>query len=143
VFGVPWWLIGYGVVALVLVFAFVRIGQGISRTLERANKYDETQRKLDAVEAAYTTAVDRFTKAAADDAHTNGVLTAFGSRLDASAAEIVAAVKASKVIREVSHVDEKSGATVSCRERDPAIYRLHFNAAVDGIPADTASSVVP
>ncbi len=142
-FGVPWRLIGYGVAALVLAYGAYRVVHAISNTLERASKYDETQIKLDGLEAAYKTAVDRFTKAAADDAQVDTVLAHFESTLDSRAAAIMDLVRSTKVNREVSHVDQKSGATVVCRERDPSIYRLHFNAAVDGIPADTAAAVVP
>jgi hypothetical protein len=142
VFTIPWRLIAYGVAAAALLYAVVSVGQAIGNTIERARKYDATQKKLDSLENTYRQTVDRFTKAAADDSRVSAVLTGFGSMLDAQAAAFNQFVSSQPLMREAPNVDQKTGGAVVCRERDPRVFRLLYNAAVDGVvPAADAAGL--
>ena len=143
-FGIPWKLIGIGVAALILVYGAVRIGQAIGNTIERANKYDETQKKYDELTTNYRQTVDRFTKAAADDLETGRQLAALNSKFDAQEKSFDDYVRSHPLTKDVKHVDPQTGVTNTCRERDPAVYRVRYNAGVDGVdPGGTAPAVVP
>jgi hypothetical protein len=114
-----------GAIAAAALLVF--LGWRVSLSFSQGDVIDEQRGHIEGLEMA-----------AARDRRTSHELAVFrGQQSDAARAFREELAKKPLTI-EVSHVDPKTGATVTCRERDPARYRELFNRAVDpaaaGVP---------
>lgn len=126
--GIPWRLIGFGIVLAAAGAGLWKINEWRNGSLER----DAAIERADAAEKRSVEIAENFAKGAAVNQDIAKVLTDFRGEEERRGLELAQAIKDSKrpIIREVTYVDPKTGAKNTCYQRDPVRYGELFNEAV-------------
>lgn len=128
---------------LLLLAGFVGGAVHLWRKAERVDVAEANEKAADKrAAAADLRAVDtaeRFLAAATTDRKNAAELDGLRAEMAKQNLYIAQLLKEKPLTHEVTHVDAKTGATVTCRERDAARYLELWNSAADGTAAPANS----
>jgi ABC-type sugar transport system substrate-binding protein len=121
------WLYGAAAVVLLAGLGYVKHLHG------KAAERDEYKAQAEAAESRALAIAESAVKAAAKERDTAAMLTAFRGDLATQRQSFNEALTRKPLVIKVPHVDPQTGATVTCDQRDPTLYRSLFNQAVTGV----------
>lgn len=126
-----WLKLAGGLIVLLAIAGAVR---WVSNTLEKAEGYEAAIARVAEVEREKVELAESFAASAKINREIGADLAAFRDEESKRAEEFRQRLGSISLMREVKHVDPKTGVTTTRRERDPVQYQRMFNEAVTGTP---------
>jgi uncharacterized membrane-anchored protein YhcB (DUF1043 family) len=125
----PWLKVGAGLVVVLAIWGALR---WVNTTLDKAERTEVAEARVLEVEREKVELAKTFAAAAEINRGIGEDLAAFRAEESKRAEEWRQRLGSISLMREVKHVDPKTGVTTTRRERDPVQYRRLFNEAVTG-----------